>query len=126
MQKGRVYKLTSPETDKIYIGSTFKTLHQRLIRHKQHYRAYLRGKHNYYTSYGRVQMAKFVMNNDLLNETVRLHTDGIVLTKELDFEKLKSNYQPKIEDKYHKKNIIWYNCIYNSENKDKEINEENE
>ena len=56
MQKGRVYKLTSPETDKIYIGSTFKTLHQRLIRHKQHYRAYLRGKHNYYTSYDIIKL----------------------------------------------------------------------
>ena len=78
------------------------------------------------TSYGRVQMAKFVMNNDLLNDTVRIHTDGIVLTKELDFETLKSNYQPKIEDKYHLKNIVWFNCIYNSENKDKDINEENE
>lgn len=32
--KGFVYKITSPSTDKIYVGSTTKTLNQRFSRHK--------------------------------------------------------------------------------------------
>ena len=33
-QRGKIYKLTSPNTDNIYIGSTIQTLEKRLIIHK--------------------------------------------------------------------------------------------
>jgi hypothetical protein len=31
---GRIYKISSPNSDKIYIGSTTRTLHERFIKHK--------------------------------------------------------------------------------------------
>ena len=33
-QRGKIYKLTSNQTDKIYIGSTIQTLNRRLMGHK--------------------------------------------------------------------------------------------
>ena len=41
---GRIYKLTSPQTDKVYIGSTTQTLHARLGDHKKDYKRYINGK----------------------------------------------------------------------------------
>jgi hypothetical protein len=42
--KGSVYKITSPQTEKVYIGSTFKKLNVRLYQHKQSYTRFLNGK----------------------------------------------------------------------------------
>jgi hypothetical protein len=39
-QLGRVYKITSPNTDKIYIGSTTKSLKERFTRHMASYKSY--------------------------------------------------------------------------------------
>ena len=44
IEKGKVYKITSPQTTKIYIGSTFKPLSFRLDQHKQAYSRFLNGK----------------------------------------------------------------------------------
>ena len=44
IEKGRVYKITSPQTEKVYIGSTFKKLNVRLYQHKQSYSRFLNGK----------------------------------------------------------------------------------
>jgi len=38
---GRVYKLWSPQTDSIYIGSTKQRLSQRLAEHRRNYREFL-------------------------------------------------------------------------------------
>ena len=38
---GRIYKITSNETDKVYIGSTTQTLNKRLSTHKGDYKCYL-------------------------------------------------------------------------------------
>jgi len=37
-QKGKIYKLTSPHTDKVYFGSTIMSLNKRLKDHKYHYK----------------------------------------------------------------------------------------
>jgi len=40
-QQGKIYKIVSPHTDKIYIGSTTKQyLSQRLAKHKSHFSTY--------------------------------------------------------------------------------------
>ena len=41
---GRIYKITSQLTDRIYIGSTTETLLQRLARHKSRYKSVQAGK----------------------------------------------------------------------------------
>ena len=49
---GYIYKISSPHTDKIYVGSTIRTLEQRFSGHNSHYRQYLEGKkQNFITSF---------------------------------------------------------------------------
>lgn len=50
-QNGKIYKLWSPQTDKIYIGSTTKLLCQRLGCHKGSYKKYLNGIGHNITSF---------------------------------------------------------------------------
>ena len=48
---GRIYKISSDQTDKVYYGSTTKTLNQRLSKHKKDYRQYLNGNYHFVTSF---------------------------------------------------------------------------
>lgn len=48
---GYIYKLTSPKTDIIYIGSTVQKLSVRLSKHKHDYKRYLNKKYNYVSSF---------------------------------------------------------------------------
>ena len=48
---GRIYKITSSETDSVYIGSTTLQLNARFDLHKSHYRRYLNGKFSYMSSF---------------------------------------------------------------------------
>lgn len=50
-QKSKIYKITSSQTDKIYIGSTIKTLSVRFAKHKTDYNRFINGKQNYVTSF---------------------------------------------------------------------------
>ena len=45
--KGKVYKLTSPHTDKVYIGSTIQVLSYRLKMHQSKYKAFINGSGHY-------------------------------------------------------------------------------
>jgi hypothetical protein len=44
MTIGMIYKISDNTSERIYIGSTIKTLQQRLSQHKCHYKSYLAGK----------------------------------------------------------------------------------
>ena len=48
---GRIYKITSSNTDKIYIGSTTKKLTERLRKHKNDYNCFKNGKKHFIKSY---------------------------------------------------------------------------
>jgi hypothetical protein len=51
-QRGKIYMITSPHTEEIYIGSTCEpTLARRLAKHVMSYKLYQEGKSCYYTSY---------------------------------------------------------------------------
>ena len=58
-------------------------------------------KHNmariksFFSSFARVYMAKFIIENNILDNTVRILTDGILLNKNFDFSNLE--YYPKPE-----------------------------
>jgi hypothetical protein len=51
MTIGFIYKISSPSTDSVYIGSTTKTIKQRLRKHKSQYKVYLNNKTNYVSSF---------------------------------------------------------------------------
>ena len=48
--QGKIYKLTSSQTDKVYIGSTIKSLNDRFSGHKYHYKSWLKSQVNKITS----------------------------------------------------------------------------
>jgi len=50
-QQGKIYKIVSDLTDKIYIGSTTQPLCKRLIDHNSGYKSFLLKKSNYISSY---------------------------------------------------------------------------
>ena len=50
-QLSKIYKLWSPSTNLIYIGSTTQTIAQRLADHLRNYKQFKNGKYNYTTSY---------------------------------------------------------------------------
>ena len=59
-QRAKVYKIISPHTDKIYIGSTVeKTLAQRLAGHVRSYKCYLAGKYHYVSSFEILQHPEY-------------------------------------------------------------------
>ena len=55
---GKIYKIVDNKSDMIYVGSTCKTLQQRLNRHISSYKSYKAGKTNNITSY------QILENND--------------------------------------------------------------
>jgi len=51
-QRGKIYKIISNQTDLVYYGSTIEeVLTNRLSGHRQQYKSWLNGKHDYVTSF---------------------------------------------------------------------------
>ena len=55
-QFAKIYKIISPSTDKIYIGSTIQTLEHIFECHKKDYDRYLNGTHNYMSSFDLIKL----------------------------------------------------------------------
>lgn len=66
MQTGFIYKLTSPSTDKVYIGSTCLAINDRLIRHRASFRTYNRHRGHYSSAY------ELMMYPDVECETIEI------------------------------------------------------
>jgi len=47
----KIYKLWSPQTDEVYIGSTTQPLSKRMAQHRMKYKRYKAGKYHYITSF---------------------------------------------------------------------------
>ena len=54
-QNGKIYKITSNQTNQVYIGSTCDALCQRIANHRAKYRLYLAGDGHRVTSYAVIQ-----------------------------------------------------------------------
>lgn len=55
-QRGKIYKIISPHTDCIYIGSTTeKTLACRMRKHRDDHRRWKAGTHNYVSSFDMIE-----------------------------------------------------------------------
>ncbi len=59
---GKIYKITSPDTDLIYIGSTTQTLKKRLKGHKDNYNSYLKQKHSYTTAFELIKLPTYTIS----------------------------------------------------------------
>ena len=51
LKVGYIYKICNKNCDKIYIGSTVKSLKERFSKHKYKYKQYLEGKYHFTTSF---------------------------------------------------------------------------
>ena len=56
---GKIYKIVSDYTDDVYIGSTIKTLKDRLRGHKRHFKSHMNGKFPYMTSFELLKYAEY-------------------------------------------------------------------
>jgi len=55
-QQGKIYKIVCNITGLVYIGSTIqKRLSRRLVEHRQQYKQYIKGEHNYISSFGIIE-----------------------------------------------------------------------
>jgi hypothetical protein len=61
------------------------------------------------TAYARQYMMKFIIDNGLSNDVIRIHTDCLILPYKFDFTK--HEYHPKAEDK-STGNIVFHNAIH--------------
>jgi len=55
-ENGKIYRIWSLDTDKIYIGSTCDTLSNRLCKHKSDYKSWKNGKRLFYSSFNLFEM----------------------------------------------------------------------
>ena len=53
--QGKIYKLTSSHTEKVYIGSTINSLNDRFSKHKYDYKRWLKSQMNKITSFDLLQ-----------------------------------------------------------------------
>ena len=63
------------------------------------------------TAFGRLKIMKFIHKCDIEKSLVRIHTDGLVFNKSIDFEKYNLDYYPMPEDKSTGK-INYHNSLY--------------
>ena len=63
------------------------------------------------TAFGRLKIMKFIHKCDIEKSLVRIHTDGLVFNRKIDFEKYNLDYYPMPEDKSTGK-INYHNSLY--------------
>ena len=65
-ENAKIYKIVDDTLDMIYVGSTFRTLQQRLKSHETKFKSFKAGKYSFVTSY------KILENNNYKIELVKL------------------------------------------------------
>jgi hypothetical protein len=60
-KNGRIYKITSDSTNKIYIGSTCQPLSKRMTTHRNTYKCFLNGKGNNITSFELIKLGDAII-----------------------------------------------------------------
>lgn len=133
---GKIYKLVSNHTDKIYIGSTCKErLCQRLAKHKDKYKRWLKNEKDYTSS---IELLKLGDVEIVLLESVNCNTKDELFKKEREYiekykdiivnnrlkpiatKEEKDENKKKINEKFKEENkdyIKEYNIKYQQENK---------
>jgi len=124
LQNGKIYKITSNSTDKIYIGSTCLPLERRLAIHKSGYKVFLNGKRRNVSSF---EIVKYEDCNIILIEEIQYETNNQLLDRERFYIETNNNcvnlYIPnRTKKEYYqayKTEIIQYNLqrYYNNREK---------
>ena len=91
-ENGKIYKIVCNKTGKLYVGSTYKTLEERLHKHVLDYNRYLKGCNLYVSSY------KILENNDFKIEL-------------LEHVQCNNVQELKKRERYHKENNDCVNIL---------------
>ena len=108
MQTGYVYKLFSPSTDKVYIGSTALTFNDRIIRHKVSFVRYNRGKGRYSTAY------QLLLYPDCVGEVVET-----VDFNDKRFLREREDYHMSLNNCVNKRQAVFNYETYYNDNKER-------
>ena len=89
--EGKIYKIVSPSTDKIYIGSTVKTIEERLENHEEDYKIWFNSefRNRYCTSFEILKYGNY--NIELVEE--HTHSCTSELLKREGFHQLQNYYK---------------------------------
>ena len=119
---GRIYKISSPQTDNVYIGSTTQDIHKRLQQHIKDYRQYQNGKKYYISSFEIVKYDDVIIE---VIEEIEYINKNKLLDRERYFiesiENIVNKYRP-ITTKEEKKEDMKVYRIENKENIKEKIN----
>jgi len=114
---GKIYKLIDNTNNKIYIGSTIRTLKERFSVHKNDYKRFLDGKTtNYCYSF------KILENNDFkieLIETVNYNDKKELLEQERHYIKTLECVNKNIPNTFNELGKSGYNTKYRIDNKER-------
>ena len=140
---GRIYKITSINTDKIYIGSTTKKLTARLRSHEYDYKKFKNGKYSYVKSYDILEKKEYKIQLlekiEYETKTELLKREGYYILKYRDIcvnkcvaGRTDKQYRTDNADKikqYYKDNVEKINEVkrqYRKDNRDKIKEQRNE
>ena len=123
-ENGKIYRIWSLDTDKIYIGSTCDTLSHRFCNHKSKYKYWKNGNRLFYSSFNLFEMVgienckielehNFACNNktELNKEEGRIQR----LYKDIIVNRAIAGRTQKEYEQYHKQKIKEYKQEYNKE-----------
>jgi hypothetical protein len=126
MSTGKIYKITSPNTNKIYIGSTTHTIEHRLYQHQNKYKQHLQEKTHYMTSFeiidaknATIEMIEEVLDNNILKSRERFHIENnkhLVVNKNIP-TRTKKEYEAENKERRSQINYKFRNSHkdYNSD-----------
>jgi len=134
-KNGKIYRIVCNITGEQYIGSTCKTLKQRLQQHKSSYKGYKDGKGNYITSFKILEKGNFDIvliedfpceRKELLNARERFYIESMTCVNKCSPNKFiemgKVEYHKEYQKQYtidNRDKIIDYSKKHYNDNKDK-------
>ena len=135
---GKIYKIVSPNTDKIYIGSTFMPLKDRLDAHRWNFDSYKRGKFAFVSSFDVMKEGNYAIEllvdypckskKDLEKQEGRWQRQTVCVNRSIAGRTLQEWYSDNKEHvrqsgkRYREKNkavLVKKTRLYRQKNKDK-------
>jgi hypothetical protein len=122
MFNGIIYKLTSPDNDKYYIGSSKNSLNIRFSQHKSRYNNFVLGRGKNYTAF---EILKYPDCKIELLEEVKYNNKDELLTKEKQYIKdnindvINKNIPNRTLKEYYQDNKQKYKDYYSNNRDDK-------
>jgi hypothetical protein len=130
---GKIYKLVSFQTDKVYIGSTCEKLSARKARHISKYKSFLSGRDNYITSFELIKLGDIDIvlleefpceNKEQLHKRERYYIDSNNCVNKVlptrTYKEYCDENKDKLKEYYenNKEDILEKNKAYRALNKD--------